>query len=546
MSRGRKAKANNTLFSWEQIANKNVGKYLQYIIIELSKVENNQTETGADLLKKIKTEKAKNKKNKELPPIKAEEIPYAIPKNWVWCRLGEIIEFTDNLNIETTFSKDTLINYVDIEAIDNKKYEIRESKLKPVSELSSRARRVLKKGYIVYSLVRPYLNNIAIIEDEKPNYIGSTGFAVFNGIIVDNRFLKVFLLSEYIRDLYLSMFSGFNSPSITQEQFASTLIPLPPLSEQAQIVAFLNDFENDNLKEEGYYFNSEVEQKVVQLHEAQLKGAEIAAELTHQRTLLKQLRQQLLQDAVQGKLVKNTEGVLETGSQLLERIKKEKAQRIKDKKIKKEKELPPIKAEDVPFEIPEDWVWCRLGEIAEIVRGGSPRPAGDLTYYEGDIPFLKVGDLTGYEDIYVRTHTHTIKEAGLYKTRFVEADTLMLTNSGATLGIPRICTFPTTFNDGIAAFLNLIHIDKVYLYYFLKSKSEWYLKEASRGQGQPNLNIDIIGLTEFPLPPLSIQQAIVRKVGNLMTLCDSLSASIESSAVHNEALLQQVLREALV
>ena len=139
-------------------------------------------------------------------------------------------------------------------------------------------------------------------------------------------------------------------------------------------------------------------------------------------------------------------------------------------------------------------MWCRLGEIAEIVRGGSPRPAGDPTYYGGNIPFLKVGDLTGYEDIYVRTHTYSIKEAGLYKTRFVEADTLMLTNSGATLGVPRICTFPTTFNDGIAAFLNLNFIGKIYLYYFLKSKTDWYLKEASKGQGQPNLNIDIISL----------------------------------------------------
>lgn len=122
----------------------------------------------------------------------------------------------------------------------------------------------------------------------------------------------------------------------------------------------------------------------------------------------------------------------------------------------------------------------------------------------------------------------------------------MLTNSGATLGIPRICTFPTTFNDGIAAFLNLKHINKIYLYYFLKSKSDWCLKEASRGQGQPNLNTDIIALTPFPLPPLAEQQRIVEKLEQAMQHCNELEASIKQSELQNEKLLQQVLREALM
>ena len=147
---------------------------------------------------------------------------------------------------------------------------------------------------------------------------------------------------------------------------------------------------------------------------------------------------------------------------------------------------------------------------------------------------MKVGDLTGYENMYLKTYTHSIKEAGLHKTRFVEANTLMLTNSGATLGIPRICTFPTTFNDGIAAFLDLIYIDQEYLYYFLKSKSEWYLREASRGQGQPNLNTDIIE-----------QRRIVTKLEDVMRTCEELEASIHASRGQNEQLLQQVLREAL-
>jgi type I restriction enzyme S subunit len=185
------------------------------------------------------------------------------------------------------------------------------------------------------------------------------------------------------------------------------------------------------------------------------------------------------------------------------------------------------------------------GEIAEIVRGGSPRPAGDKRYYEGEIPFLKVADLTASDEIYLHSHTYTIKEAGLHKTRMVEADTLMLTNSGATLGIPKICTFQTTFNDGIAALLKLSFMNKKFLYYFLKSKSQWYLETASRGQGQPNLNTDIISNTPLALPPLAEQERIVAKLEKLMKVCDDLQTSINQSKSYANSLLQIALKEAL-
>jgi type I restriction enzyme S subunit len=195
-------------------------------------------EPASELLKRIKAEKAKSgKKEKPLPPIKPEEIPFEIPSNWVWCRLGEIIEYTDNLDIQKHLSPDTIINYVDIDAIDNHNFVIREAKQKTVRELSTRARRVLKPNFIAYSTVRPYLKNIAVIEDDLENYIGSTGFNVFKTLNVELKYAFYYLLTPYVNNSFKDLMVGFNSPSITNDQFEKSLSPLPPLSEQKRIVA---------------------------------------------------------------------------------------------------------------------------------------------------------------------------------------------------------------------------------------------------------------------------------------------------------------------
>ena len=314
-------------------------------------------------------------------------------------------------------------------------------------------------------------------------------------------------------ELLVSQMKGMANVSLPMNKIADVLVTVPSIEKQQEII----DLE-------------------LQLVEKELSVEKL---LSDQLTQLENLNQAILQEAVQGKLVKQDKND-EPAIELLKRIKSEKS--ISGKK---EKSLPPIKAEEIPFEIPENWVWCRFGEICDIVRGGSPRPAGDKTYYDGNIPFLKVGDLTDGNDVFLYKHTYTIKKAGLYKTRFVEANTLMLTNSGATLGYPKICTFPTTFNDGIAAFLNLsVDFDKVYLFYFLKSLTNWFLREASRGQGQPNLNTDIIGFTPFPIPPKNEQKRIVKEIERQFAKTKQLKEHIIANQQSTEQLLKALLHQA--
>lgn len=233
-------------FQLTQIENLNqaiLQEAVQGKLVEQSrKLSGKNDEPASELLKRIKVEKevfrqTQGKKEKPLPLIKPEEIPFEIPKSWVWCRLGEVISYTENLDIQKHLSPDTIINYVDIDAVDNQNYLIREAKQKSVSELSTRARRILKKGFIAYSTVRPYLKNIAIIENEMDNYIGSTGFNVFKTIGIELKYAFYYLLTPFVNNSFKDLMVGFNSPSITNEQFEKSLFPLPPLSEQKRIVA---------------------------------------------------------------------------------------------------------------------------------------------------------------------------------------------------------------------------------------------------------------------------------------------------------------------
>jgi type I restriction enzyme S subunit len=195
-------------------------------------------------------------------------------------------------------------------------------------------------------------------------------------------------------------------------------------------------------------------------------------------------------------------------------------------------------------ELPEGWKWKKISEISNVVRGGSPRPAGDPRYYNGNIPFLKVADLTKDYKVYLTTFEYTIKEAGLHKTRQIEPDTLLLTNSGATLGVPKICKIKATMNDGIAAFLDLDKRRLYYLYYFWVSKTR-ELRTINQGAAQPNLNTEIIKNYEVAFPPTyEEQKLIVQEIESRLSVCDKIEESISTSLQQAEALRQSILKKA--
>lgn len=275
--------------------------------------------------------------------------------------------------------------------------------------------------------------------------------------------------------------------------------------------------------------------------------SELSSELLSQVNLVKKLRQQLLQDAVQGKLVEQNPKD-EPASELLKKIKAQKQKLIAEKKLKKEKELPPIKPEEIPFEIPENWVWCRLGEITFDVSYGTSEKA-DLV---GEIPVLRMGNITAEGEILYSNLKYVSSQISDLPKLYLQKGDLVFnrTNSYELVGKSAVFENPEPFT--LASYLirvrfsNLIHSKFIASYINSKVCRETQLEpQIIQQNGQANFNGTKLSNILVPLPPFAEQNRIVEKLDELMQYCNELEASIKQSESQNEKLLQQVLREAL-
>lgn len=172
-------------------------------------------------------------------------------------------------------------------------------------------------------------------------------------------------------------------------------------------------------------------------------------------------------------------------------------------------------------EIPEHWEIVKLGHLTRIVRGASPRPAGDPIFFDGDyINWITVGSVTNSVGKYVVETESFLTEAGMLQSRVVEPETLIISNSGATLGVPKILKIKGCINDGSVAFSNLKPtIERDFLYFFLVSQTE-LLREQQSGYGQPNLNTDIIANIRLPIPLNNEQNQIIEYLDSNLELID--------------------------
>ena len=295
------------------------------------------------------------------------------------------------------------------------------------------------------------------------------------------------------------------------------------------------------------YFDIKKQQEVKeQFVTAQESTIGLDSELTHQLDLVKQLRQSFLREAMQGKLVPQDPND-EPATVLLEKIKAEKERLIKEKKIKKQKPLPPITEDEIPFEIPENWVWCRLGDSGELKRGKSKhRPRNDERLFKGgEYPFIQTGDVARSKSnsYVIETINGYYNDFGLAQSEMQPIGTLCITIA-ANIAECGFLGFDACAPDSIVCYNSLDKTTEKYAFYYLIDAREEIEKYAP-ATAQKNINLGILNSLLIPLPPLPEQQRIVTKLDELMSYCNELEASIKVSQQQNEQLLQQVLREAL-
>lgn len=447
-----------------------------------------------DLLKEIQAEKErlikekKIKKEKPLPEITEEEKPFDIPENWEWVRWGTL-STSIKYGYNTSAQKDGKIKMVRISDIQNNQVnwdsvpfcnipneEITQYLLRKNDILFARTGGTVGKSYLV---------------SEVPENVVYAGYLIRTRYSekLSPQYLKYFMESY----LYWSQLKKGTTitaqPNCNAKTLGKMVLPLPPLAEQQRIADKVSAFF------------------------AQLYAIDKAYE--KYRELQQAMKAKLLDLAIQGKL---TDQRKEDGDarDLFQDIQEEKQRLIAEKKIKKEKPLPEIEADEIPFAIPKNWVWVRLNSIYNFIdyRGKTPKK---LT--EG-IPLVTAKNVRmGYNDYSVKDFI-SAEEFKLRQSRGISHKGDLLFTTEAPLGNVSLADLDC-FSTGqrlidFQAYNSLAVSNKLFMYFIMSSFFQQALIDNQTGTTVAGIKASRLKAILIPLPPLAEQKRIVAKLDELL------------------------------
>ena len=457
--------------------------------------------TGEELYKVIQDEKkklieeGKLKKQKALPEITEDEIHFEIPETWKWVKLIDLVSILgDGIHGTPKYSVSGDYYFINGNNLNDGKIELKDTTKRVDKQEWEKYKKNLDLHTILIS-INGTIGNIAFYNNEKI-MLGKSA-CYFNVVLAELKTYLFFLLkSDYFLKYALHSATGTTIKNVSLKAMSNFLIPLPPLAEQKRIVEKIEE--------------------LLPLVERYEKAWARLEELNKKFPL--DMQKAILGQVIQGKLVEQRaeEG---TGQELFEFIQDEKKKLIEDGKLKKQKALPEITEEEIPFEIPDTWNWVRLGEIGDWGSGATPSRI-NTEYYGGDIPWLKTGDLT---DGYIYDVPEYITRLALEKTsvRLNPKGSILIAMYGATIGKLGILTKSMTTNQACCACIVFPSIYNLYLFYFLLANRTTFIKKGEGG-AQPNISKEKIVNTLIPLPPLAEQQRIVEKIEELLPLVEKL------------------------
>ena len=459
--------------------------------------------TGEELYKAIQDEKqkliqeGKLKKQKALPEITEDEIPFEIPETWKWVRLGDLsksVQYGYNAPaknegrikmVRISDIQDDSVCWDTVPYCDIREEEIEQYLLKNNDILFARTGGTVGKSFLVKNI------------SENAIYAGYLIRTQYGKNIVP-QFLKYFMGSElYWSQLRIGTIATAQ-PNCNGQTLSKMILPLPPLAEQKRIVEKIEE--------------------LLPLVERYEKAWARLEELNKKFPL--DMQKAILGQAIQGKLVKQRaeEG---TSQELYKAIQDEKQKLIQEGKLKKQKALPEITEEEIPFEIPETWKWVRLGDIVNFSIGKTP-PRAEAEWWGNDLPWVSISDMSDYG--FIKSTKEKVSKKAV-KEKFVKtvSKEILLMSFKLTVGRTSILKIDAVHNEAIISIVPLV--DNKYsfrdmLFYVLPIISQWgESKNAIKGK---TLNTTSINNLLIPLPPLAEQKRIVEKIEELLPLVEKL------------------------
>lgn len=447
--------------------------------------------TARELLEQIKLEKdqlikdKKIRKSKPLPEITEDEIPFEIPESWEWVRVNDIFNVKSAMRIHQTDWQSSGIPFfrgrelVQLIKTGNVDFDIYISK--ELYEKNKEKGGVPRKNDILVTAVGT-IGKSYIVKGTKPFYYKDAYILCFENIVnIYPEYIKYCLDSPYMQNEIHRDSMATTVAQLTIIKAKEMLVPFPPLEEQHRIAAKI---------EEILPYIDQYDKAYTKLEIFNKKFPE-------------DMKKSILQMAMQGKLVEQRpeEG---TADELYEQIVAEKARLIKDGKIKKEKPLPDITEDEIPFEIPSSWKWVRIGEVFSLQAGKniSSSKIFEEPSEEHKYPCYGGNGLRGYVNLSNRLGKH-----------------ILIGRQGALCGNINIAQDEFYATEHAVVVDNFSDTDTDWTAYFLKALN---LNQYATATAQPGLAVSNIIKVLIPLPPLEEQKRIVAKIEELLSYCDHL------------------------
>lgn len=478
---------------------------LQYAIQGKLVEQRPEEGTGEELYRQIQAEKqrlikeGKIKKEKALPEISEDEFPFEIPESWRWVRWGDLsqsIQYGYNAPAQD-IGRIKMVRISDIQdgkvLWDTVPYcEIREEEIPTY---------LLQKNDILFARTGGTVGKSYLVKDvpEESIYAGYLIRTRYSSLLCPE-YMKYFMESLLYWDQLRNGTIATAQPNCNGKTLSKMILPLPPLAEQKRIVAKI---------EELLLYVDRYAAAYEKLEQFNAKFPE-------------DMKKSILQYAIQGKLVEQRpeEG---TGEELYRQIQYEKQRLIKEGKIKMEKPLPEISEDEVPFEIPDSWRWCYVGDLFNHNTGKAMNSSAKKTDKPGAIrPFITTSN------VYWNSFDFSVVKEMFFSDDEVERCTvtkgdILMCEGGAYFGRTAIWNY-----DYDICFQNHVHrlrpyqkIDLMFFYHIFFFYKNMNMMKA-KGTAMPGLSSITLHQMIIPLPPLAEQKRIVAKLEEILPLCERL------------------------